>query len=123
MYEIPTKELIYKVFNLDEFISTYDKITSENYKLNNEYIEGFVIEDINNFMVKTKTYYYDEWKHLRTKMENAMKTNKYKTKGDDKLEQSFMNYLKEKYQDKEVNLNKINIIIERNEFLKKSNIR
>lgn len=123
MYEIPTKELIYKVFNLDEFISTYDKITSENYKLNNEYIEGFVIEDINNFMVKTKTYYYDEWKHLRTKMENAMKTNKYKTKSDDKLEQSFMNYLKEKYQDKEVNLNKINIIIERNEFLKKSNIR
>ena len=36
-------------------------------------------------------------------------------------EQSFMNYLKEKYQDKEVDLNKINIIIERNEFLKIDN--
>lgn len=120
-YEIPTKELIYKVFNFDEFIVTYDKITSPNYKLNNEYIEGFVIEDINNFMIKTKTYYYDEWKHLRTKMESAMKTNKYKTKSDDKLEQEFINYLKEKYQDKEVDLNKISIITERNEFLKKSN--
>ena len=32
-----------------------------------------------------------------------------------------MNYLKEKYQDKEVDLNKINIIIERNEFLKIDN--
>ena len=120
-YEIPTKELIYKVFNFDEFIVTYDKITSPNYKLNNEYIEGFVIEDINNFMIKTKTYYYDEWKHLRTKMESAMKTNKYKTKSDDKLEQEFINYLKEKYQDKEVDLNKISIITERDEFLKKSN--
>src|SRR5699024_9311244 len=116
-----TKELIYKVFNFDEFISTYDKITSPNYKLNNEYIEGFVIEDINNFMIKTKTYYYDEWKHLRTKMESAMKTNKYKTKSDDKLEQEYINYLKEKYQDKEVDLNKISIITERDEFLKKSN--
>lgn len=120
-YEIPTKELIYKVFNFDEFIVTYDKITSPNYKLNNEYIEGFVIEDINNFMIKTKTYYYDEWKHLRTKMESAMKTNKYKTKSYDKLEQKFINYLKEKYQDKEVDLNKIGINTERDEFLKKSN--
>ena len=92
-----------------------------SYKLNNEYIEGFVIEDINNFMIKTKTYYYDEWKHLRTKMESAMKTNKYKTKSYDKLEQKFINYLKEKYQDKEVDLNKIGINTERDEFLKKSN--
>ena len=54
-------------------------------------------------------------------MESAMKTNKYKTKSDDKLEQEFINYLKEKYQDKEVDLNKISIITDRDEFLKKSN--
>ena len=120
-YEIPIKELMYTANNLTEFLSTYDKITSPDYKPNDEYIEGFVIEDNTMFMVKTKTYYYDKWKYLRTKMESALKNNKYKTKNDDELEQAFMNYLKEKYQDKEVDLNKINIITERNEFLKTNN--
>ncbi len=42
--------------NLDEFKDTYANINSEDYQLNNEYVEGFVIEDNNNLMVKTKLH-------------------------------------------------------------------
>ena len=52
-------------------------------------------------------------------MESSIKNNKYKTKCNDELEIKFLEYLKNKYQDKNVDLTKINIISERNEFIKK----
>ena len=70
---ISVKELAYAASNIDEFMSVYDKITAANYKYKDSYIEGFVIEDANAFMIKTKTAYYDKWKYLRNKMENALK--------------------------------------------------
>lgn len=115
---IQTKELIYIANDLESFKETYEKITSTDYKLNDEYIEGFVIEDNNNFMVKTKSFYYDKWKYLRTKMENALKNNNFKSKNKDDLEYSFMQYLKLKYENKEYDIKKVNIIKERNEFEK-----
>jgi len=116
--DIQAKELIYIVNDLKSFKETYKNITSEDYKLNDEYIEGFVIEDSNNFMVKTKSFYYDKWKYLRTKMETALKNNNFKSKNKDDLEYSFMEYLKLKYENKEYNIKKISIIKERNEFEK-----
>ena len=113
---ISVKELAYAASNIDEFMSIYDKITAPNYKYKDSYIEGFVIEDANAFMVKTKTVYYDKWKYLRNKMENALKNNKFNTKSNDELEISFLNYLKEKYQDKKIDLESINIIQERHNF-------
>ena len=113
---ISVKELAYAASNIDEFMSIYDKITAPNYKYKDSYIEGFVIEDANAFMVKTKTVYYDKWKYLRNKMENALKNNKFNTKSNDELEISFLNYLKEKYQGKEIDLESINIIQERHNF-------
>lgn len=113
---ISVKELAYTASNIDEFMSIYDKITAPNYKYKDSYIEGFVIEDANAFMVKTKTVYYDKWKYLRNKMENALKNNKFNTKSNDELEISFLNYLKEKYQGKEIDLESINIIQERHNF-------
>ena len=113
---ISVKELAYAASNIDEFMSVYDKITAANYKYKDSYIEGFVIEDANAFMVKTKTVYYDKWKYLRNKMENALKNNKFNTKSNDELEISFLNYLKEKYQGKEIDLESINIIQERHNF-------
>lgn len=113
---ISVKELAYAASNIDEFMSIYDKITAPNYKYKDSYIEGFVIEDANAFMVKTKTVYYDKWKYLRNKMENALKNNKFNTKSNDELEISFLSYLKEKYQGKEIDLESINIIQERHNF-------
>ena len=113
---ISVKELAYAASNIDEFMSVYDKITAANYKYKDSYIEGFVIEDANAFMVKTKTVYYDKWKYLRNKMENALKNNKFNTKSNDELEISFLNYLKEKYQGKKIDLESINIIQERHNF-------
>ena len=113
---ILVKEWAYTTSNIDEFMSVYDKITAANYKYKDSYIEGFVIEDANAFMVKTKTVYYDKWKYLRNKMENALKNNKFNTKSNDELEISFLNYLKEKYQGKEIDLESINIIEERHNF-------
>lgn len=113
---ISVKEWAYTTSNIDEFMSVYDKITAANYKYKDSYIEGFVIEDANAFMIKTKTAYYDKWKYLRNKMENALKNNKFNTKSNDELEISFLNYLKEKYQGKEIDLESINIIQERHNF-------
>lgn len=113
---ISAKELAYAASNIDEFMSVYDKITAANYKYKDSYIEGFVIEDANAFMIKTKTAYYDKWKYLRNKMENALKNNKFNTKSNNELEISFLNYLKEKYQDKKIDLESINIIQERHNF-------
>lgn len=113
---ISVKELAYAASNIDEFMSVYDKITAANYKYKDSYIEGFVIEEENAFMIKTKTAYYDKWKYLRNKMENALKNNKFNTKSNNELEISFLNYLKEKYQDKKIDLESINIIQERHNF-------
>lgn len=115
-YNFEIKELVYTAKNLTEFKNIYTNITSSDYNLNNTNVEGFVIEDNNNFMVKTKTNYYDTWKSIRTKMENALKNNNYKTKCKDELEQNFMKYLQKKYENKEYDLQQINIIDERREF-------
>ena len=69
-------------------------------------------------MVKIKTSYYNKWKNLRAKMENALKNNNFKSKSEDKLEISFMKYLQEKYENKNVDIKTTNIIIEKNEFEK-----
>ena len=73
-------------------------------------------------MVKVKTFYYNQWKYLRSKMENAIKDNNYKSKSKDELECIFLKYLQTKYEDKEINIKSINIIDERREFEKKHKI-
>lgn len=69
-------------------------------------------------MIKIKTSYYDKWKHLRSKMENALKNNNYNPQSKGELENSFMKYLQEKYASKMVDIESINIISERNEIEK-----
>jgi len=54
-----------------------------------------------------KSVYYDKWKYLRTKKENALKNNNFKCKNKDKLEYSFLHYLKMKYENKEYDIKKI----------------
>ncbi len=113
---ITYKNLVLKAKNKDEFVQFYQDITSEDYKLNNEYIEGYVIEDATGYMVKAKTAYYDKWKHLRNKMEYALKNNDYKVKSKDSLEVSFMEYLKVKYENQKIDVHDTDIIQERKQF-------
>ena len=116
---IQVKEKAYVAKTKEEFAKIINEVTLENYKWNNQYIEGFVIEDSKDFMLKIKSIYYTTWKYLRTKMETALKNQKFKSKEKNSLETKFLNYLKEKYENKQIDLSKINIIEEREDFLKK----
>ena len=53
-------------------------------------------------------------------MENAIKNNDYKTKENNELEKEFIKYLENKFKDKTIAIEKINIIDERNEFEKQN---
>ena len=116
---IQVKEKAYVAKTKEEFAKIINEVTLENYKWNNQYIEGFVIEDSKDFMLKIKSNYYTTWKYLRTKMETALKNQKFKSKEKNSLETKFLNYLKDKYENKQIDLSKINIIEEREDFLKK----
>ena len=116
--KIMTKELVYEAKNKEEFNSIYKKITKEDYKLNGDSIEGFVLEDENHFMVKVKTKYYEEWKYLRNKMPKAIESNQFDTKSSNSLETNFLHFLELKYKNKKVDVEQVNIIEEREEFLK-----
>lgn len=61
----PVKELAYEFKDWDSFRQFYSDIQEEDYKYNNEYVEGFVFVDSTGFMTKCKTAYYNEWKKLR----------------------------------------------------------
>ena len=114
--KIEIKELVYVTSDAKEFEDKFSEIKKKDYKLHNHYIEGFVVEDNSGFMFKYKTEYYKTWKMLRAKMENALKNNDYKTNSINELEVKFIKHLESKYKDKEVDMNSINIIDERNEF-------
>ena len=116
---IQVKEKAYVAKTKEEFTKIINEVTLENYKWNNQYIEGFVTEDSKDFMLKIKLNYYTTWKYLRTKMETALKNQKFKSKEKNALETKFLNYLKDKYENKQIDLSKINIIEEREDFFKK----
>lgn len=114
--EIEIKELVYKVNNSQEFEELFKVIKQDDYKYKDKYIEGFVAEDSSGFMFKYKTEYYKKWKLLRSKMEYVLKNNNFKSKDNNELETKFINHLEFKYKDKNINLDSINIIDERNDF-------
>lgn len=80
-FGLPVKEKAYVLNTWEEFYDWYNEVTSEDYKYNNEYIEGFVIEDSAGFMTKLKLHYYKFWKHLRSVAHSVFKYGKYKYTG------------------------------------------
>ncbi len=116
--EIEIKKLAYEAKNSEDLDNIFNIISEADYKYNNKYIEGFVLEDNSGFMVKYKTEYYKLWKLMRTKMEYAIKNNNYKTKNNNDIETNFIKYLENKYKDKDINVDSINIIDERDNYLK-----
>ena len=64
-----------------EFKNWYNEIQNEDYQYNGKYIEGFVIEDNNGFMIKIKLYYYSFWKKMRSVAEEVFRTGNYRRTG------------------------------------------
>jgi len=69
------KEKAISLNNWKEFESWYKEVTSKSYKYNGNHIEGFVISDSKEYMVKIKLNYYNRWKHLRTLKDNLSSVN------------------------------------------------
>lgn len=64
-FGLTCKEKAITLNNWKEFYEWYVKVTDEYYLYQGRYIEGFVIEDADGFMVKIKLAYYNLWKVLR----------------------------------------------------------
>lgn len=65
-FEAKKKAAVFDTF--EEFSQWINEVSPYEYKFNNEYIEGFVIEDMDDNMCKFKTSYYRLWKYLRRKI-------------------------------------------------------
>ena len=90
-----------KVFNnWNEFYNWYNEVIQEDYKYNNEYIEGFVLEDSNNFMFKLKLNYYKFWKQMRTLSKEVLKYGYCRKTSslNNPLANSFYGWLREQYE-------------------------
>lgn len=90
-----------KVFNnWSEFYNWYNEVIQEDYKYNNEYIEGFVLEDSNNFMFKLKLSYYKFWKQMRTLSKEVLKYGYCRKTSslNNPLANSFYGWLREQYE-------------------------
>lgn len=118
-YSLNCKRRVYVAKDAQEFDTIMATISDKEYQLEGEYVEGFVLEDSANYMVKFKTDYYVRWKRLRNKMEKALISKNFDTKCEDSLERDFMGFLKDKYSEKETDLSDINIITERSDFYNK----
>ncbi|MFR2888748.1 MAG: RNA ligase [Clostridium butyricum] len=112
------KKLAYEFNSIDEFKNWYYKVTKEDWKYNNEYIEGFVLEDSEGFMFKLKLEYYKFWKLMRGVVKDVSKCTDNNNKVLSKLYNPLSNYFYAwlKNQPK-VRLND-NIINLRNDFYK-----
>ena len=122
---IKVKELCYEVNNIQEFLTLNGEVQKDDFKYNGEYIEGFVVEDIEGFMFKYKLHYYTTWKSLRwvlnAYMKNPTHTSKFTGSLLTPVENYFLGYLKEKYPNggKSGSYDIItDIITERDEFIK-----
>jgi len=72
-FEAKRKAIILDTF--DEFIAWYKKVIDTDYTYENNFIEGFVIEDTLSHMCKIKTQYYKCWKYLRGRTASIIARN------------------------------------------------
>lgn len=93
------KKLAYTLNNWDEFRSLYYQTLNYNYQYLDNYIEGYVFEDKNGFMVKVKSGYYDEWKKLRGVANMVLRSGYLRKTGmlTNELENLFYGFLREVY--------------------------
>ena len=75
------KEKAYVIESWEDFFAWYHEVNAEDYKYNDQYIEGFVVEDATGYMVKMKLHYYKFWKRLRGVAQSVIKHGHYKYMG------------------------------------------
>ena len=73
----PVKRLAYTLKTWEEFRDLYMAAQDEEYKLDGEYIEGYVFVDSKGFMTKLKTGYYNFWKFLRGVADATLRAGYY----------------------------------------------
>lgn len=66
MLKLECKHLAYILSDWQSFCDWYSEVTSKDYMYKGSFIEGFVLEDFDGFMVKLKLHYYNTWKHMRS---------------------------------------------------------
>lgn len=94
------KELALKLNTWTEFYDWYHAVTAEDYRYNDRLIEGFVIEDSTNKMVKLKLAYYKFWKFMRSIASEVLKKG-YSTRTSalvTPVANQFYGWLREVYQ-------------------------
>ena len=96
-YNIPLKVKAKVLDNWREFYQWYEEVTADDYKYNNQYIEGFVLEDSVGFMTKVKLQYYGFWKHMRSVKDDVSKNGytKYTSSLTTPLANEFYGWLRQ----------------------------
>ena len=77
----PVKELAFTIKDFDEFRALVNAVEDEDYKLNGQFIEGYVFVDAKGFMTKCKTGYYNFWKHMRGVADSTLRCGNYRRTG------------------------------------------
>lgn len=72
-FGLAVKEKAFVIETWQEFFDWYYEVTNSDYKYNDRYIEGFVIEDANGYMIKLKIAYYNFWKYMRSIAHEAIR--------------------------------------------------
>lgn len=78
-FGIEVKEETHVFNNFNEFFDFTQNAEREGFVFEGEFIEGFVVEDANGFMLKFKTEYYKFWKFMRSIKEKLAKGHEVKT--------------------------------------------
>jgi len=97
LFNLSIKKLAFIMYNWNDFYNWYESVTVDDYKYNNKYIEGFVIEDANEFMFKMKLAYYNNWKFMRNVKDSVAKHGAIRYTGalTTKKQNMFYGWLKE----------------------------
>lgn len=97
----PVKEKAAEFANWQEFYAWYEAVSASDYMYHGNYIEGFVFEDAAGYMLKMKTAYYNNWKHMRSVVESVRKFGaiRYTSSLTTKEQNEFYGFLRQKYAD------------------------
>lgn len=69
------RKILYRTIeNPSQLVDFYNEVTDLGFTYDGHHIEGFVLEDLNGYMVKLKLPFYNYWKGFRSIMEMYKKT-------------------------------------------------
>lgn len=98
-FNFQVKEKATEFANWQEFYAWYEAASVPDYLYHGHHIEGFVFEDSAGYMLKMKTAYYNNWKHMRSVVESVRKYGaiRYTSSLTTKEQNEFYGFLRQKY--------------------------